>query len=142
MPVARCHRSSPLALWSVAMLMVFAFLIPAAAALAKPPVTDLPGEVLNDATPRRMEKRALHAVMVEDRAALAALYTQRAAATDEVMRDELELAIQQLKFDTRVRLLDVQIEHARLRGDRARLSRLESRRMQRAPAGRGTGVER
>ena len=44
------------------------------------------------------------------------------------VQPKIDQAIEDLKNATRVRVLDVQIEHARERGDRAALSKLEPRR--------------
>lgn len=98
-------------------------------ALAKPPVPEVPGEVVRmDASPAARERRVLREVLATDRAALAELQRQFVAATDDAARAELQGAIEDQKNATRVRLLDVQIEHARERGDRAALTKLEGRR--------------
>jgi len=96
---------------------------------AKPPVPEVPGEVVRmDDSPLARERRVLREVRATDRAAVAELQRQLAAASDDDARSDLQAAIEELKNATRVRLLDVQIEHARERGDRAALSKLEPRR--------------
>ena len=96
---------------------------------AKPPVPEVPGEVVRmDDSPLARERRVLRGVLATDRAAVAELQRQLAAASDDDTRSDLQAAIEDVKNATRVRVLDVQIEHARERGDRAALSKLEPRR--------------
>ncbi len=112
----------------VTVLYIGLCLVPAPS-LAKPPVPEVPGEVVRqDNSPLARERRLLREVLATDRGAVAELQRQMLAATDDAARVELQAAIEDCKNATRVRLLDVQIEHARERGDRAALSKFESRR--------------
>jgi len=98
--------------------------------LAKPAVPEVPGEVVRmDASPLARERRLMREVLETDRVALVALRQQLAAAADDDARGELQVAIEGLKNATRVRLLDVQIEQAGERGERAVLVRLSARRL-------------
>ena len=116
------------ALW-VTMLAIGLWLTPSLG-LAKPALPEVPGEVIRqDTSPVARERRVLREVLATDRAALAELQRQMVAATDDAAHVELQAAIEDLKNATRVPVLDVQIEHARERGDRAALSKLESRRV-------------
>lgn len=113
----------------VAALSLGLWLAPAPG-VAKTAVPEVPGEVVRqDDSPIARERRLLREVLATERAALTGLQRQLVGATDEAARAELEAAIEDLKNATRVRLLDVQIEHARERGDRAVLSKLETRRV-------------
>lgn len=116
------------ALW-VAVLQVGLWLAPALG-LAKPAVPEVPGEVVRlDASPLARERRLMREVLETDRVALVALRQQLVAAADDQARADLQEEIEGLKNATRVRLLDVQIEQAGERGERAVLARLFARRL-------------
>lgn len=118
-------------------------------AQAKPPIPDVPGQVVRmDLSPLALERRALREAMVAEQVALAELRAQLAAATDDDTRGDLAVAIEARKNGTRVRLLEVRIEHARARGEHGAMAKLESRRAklvrqvgERLPSGPATETE-
>jgi len=129
MPSQDRHTSPYLvAALGVALLSTVLLLAPSIG-FAKPPMAEVPGEVVRmDASPLARERRVMREVLAADRAAIVALRKQLAEAGDDDARADLQVAIEDQKNATRVRLLDVQIEHARERGDRPALARLEGRR--------------
>lgn len=113
-----------------ALLTILALgLLIAGEGLAKPPVGDVPGQVVRmDANPISLERRALREALKAEQVALAELRARLAAATDDESRGDLAEAIEARKNSTRVQLLELRIAHARSRGEHAAAAKLESRR--------------
>ena len=113
-----------------ALAAIFAIgLLCAGEGSAKPPVGDVPGQVVRmDESPISLERRALREALKAEQVALTELRARLAAATDDETRSDLAEAIEARKNSTRLQLLELRIVHARSRGEFASAAKLEARR--------------